>query len=249
MSRVKLLMLGVLAVAAVFAATASSASAVVFELTEKPCLEPNTTTTICWALFEKEELFELKGEQSFTGKYSAEVSGEENLLAAKFGAEEVHINCLGATSSGIVLQPKPLEVAPVINVTSLISTECKVLEPIGKKCKVEETLVTNAIEGVVGTGPETVLFQPAPADAGIFIPITFSNNGAEKCPTAIVGERQVKGEQVCLWPHHEEDLQTQLLFCETAGSELKFAGNVAEFLQAQEITLVKLEDFWDIVLA
>jgi hypothetical protein len=248
MSRMKLLVLGVLGVVVAFAVASSSASAVVFELTTKPCLEPNTTTTICWALFEKEELFELKGEQSFTGTYSAEVTGEENLLAAKFGEEEVHIVCAGATSSGTVEQQKPLEVAPVIHGT-LTSTGCKLLEPVAKKCAMSETLTTNEIEGVVGASPEEVLFQPAPKDNGIFIVIAFANNGAEKCPTAIVGTQNVKGSQLCLWPHHEEDLQIQLLFCETAGSKLTLGGNKAEFLQAQDITLVKLEDFWDIVLA
>jgi hypothetical protein len=248
MSRMKLLVLGMLAVAAVFAAATSSASAVVFELTDVPCIEPRTTTTICWALFEKEELFELKGEQSFTATYSAEVSGEENLLAAKFGEEEVHVVCTGATSSGTVLQPKPLEVAPVWHLT-LIMTGCKLLEPLGKKCKVSETLTTNEIEGVVGASSEEVLFQPGPTTAGLFIGIAYSNNGSEKCPTAIVGTQNVKGSQICLWPHHEEDLQTQLLFCETTGSKLTIGGNRAEFLIAKEVTLVGLNDFWDIVLA
>jgi hypothetical protein len=249
MSRMKLLALSMLTVAAVFAAASSSAAAVVFELTPTPCLEPNTTTTICWALFEKEELFELKGEQSFTAKYSPEVAGEENLIAAKFGEEEVHIVCSGATSSGIVEQKKPLEVAPIWHVTALILTGCKLLEPIGKKCKVEETLTTREIEGAVGASPEEVLFQPAPSAAGIFIGIAFGNNGSEKCPSVIAGTQNIKGSQLCLWPRHEEDLQTQLLFCETAGSKLTFGGNKAEILIAKEVTLVGLNDFWDIVLA
>jgi hypothetical protein len=248
MSRMKLLVLGVLGVIVAFAVASSSASAVVFTLTTKKCEAPTTTTTICWALFEKEELFELEGEQSFTGTYSAEVAGEENLLAAKFGEEEVHILCTGATSSGTVLQPEPLKVAPVIH-GELVSTGCTLLEPVGKKCSIPPTLTTNEIEGVAGASSEEVLFQPGPTDGGIFIGIKFSNNGSEKCPTAIFGTQNVKGSQLCLWPHHEEDLQTQLLFCEAAGSTLTLGGNKAEFLQAQEITLVGLNDFWDIVLA
>jgi hypothetical protein len=248
MSRIRLLALGMLGVVVACAAAASSASAVVFTLTDEPCRSPDTTHTICWALFEKEELFELSGEQSFTGKYSAEVTGEENLLAAKFGEEEVHIVCIGASSSGTASQTLPLVRAPVFHGT-LISTGCKLLETVGKKCVVKEELVTNEIEGVAGASSEEELFQPAPGTGGIFIGIAFANNGAEKCPTAIVGTQHVKGSQLCLWPHHEEDLQTQLLFCETAGSKLTLGGNKAEFLQAQEITFVGLNDFWDIVLA
>jgi hypothetical protein len=247
MSRIRLLVLGVLAVGVVFAVAAASASAVVFSLEITECTG-STTTTICWAEKTTSELLELKGEQSFTGTYSAEVTGEENLLAALFGTEEVHITCTGATSSGTVLQKNPLVEGPVVDATSLISTGCKVLEPIAKKCKVEEELVTKPIEGVVGASPEEVLFQPTPADKGIFITITFANN-TETCPAAIVGPQNVKGSQLCLWPHHAEDLATQLLFCETAGSKLTLGGNTAEFLQAQEITFVGLNNFVDIVLA
>jgi hypothetical protein len=248
MSRFRLVVIGVLAVAAVCAMAVSSASAVIFELTTVRCVAPEDTTTICWALFTGEELFELKGEQSFTGEYSAEETGEENLLAAKFGEEEVHITCTGATSKGTVLQPKPLEVAPVI-VGVVVSTGCKVLEPLGKKCDVPETLTTSEIEGVVGPTDEEVVFSPSPADLGVFIAITFTNNGTETCPAAIKGERKVTGSQACLWVKPTEDLEKHLLWCQTAGSKLKFSGNAAEFLQSQQITLVKLEDFWDIVIA
>jgi hypothetical protein len=171
------------------------------------------------------ELLELKGEQSFTGKYSEEVSPEETLLGAKFGAEEVHITCTGATSSGTVLQTNPLVEGPLAVSAALISTGCKLLEPVGKSCLVEEEFKTNPIEGVVGTSPEEVLFQPAPGDAGIFISIKYSNNGAETCPTAITGTQNIKRSQLCLWPHHAEDLATQLLFCEAAGSKLTEGGN------------------------
>jgi hypothetical protein len=249
MSRFRLLVLGVLAVGVVFAVAAASASAVVFELTTTKCVAPEKTTTICWAPSPTGELAELKGEQSFTGAFSAEVTGEETLLGAKFGTEEVHDTCTGATSLGTVLQTKPLEVAPVGDVTALILTGCKVLEPLGKKCRIEEELRTNAIEAVVGASPEEVLFQPAPSAAGIFIGIKYSNNGSETCPAVIVGTQNIKGSQLCLWPHHAEDLATQLLFCETAGSKLTEGGNTLEFLQAQEITLVGLNNFWDIVLA
>jgi hypothetical protein len=94
-----------------------------------------------------------------------------------------------------------------------------------------------------------VLFQPAPGTGGIFVEVAFANNGSEKCPTAFVGIQNIRGAQVCLWPHHEEDMQTQLIFCEATGSRLTPGGMKVEFLIAKEVTLVGLNDFWDVVLA
>jgi hypothetical protein len=246
MSRIKVVGLGVLA-AAVSAVAASSASAVVFELTSVACLPPETTTTICWASSETGELFELKGEQSATMEFSAEESGEETLLAAKFGEEEVHITCTNVTGTGTFAQSKPLEVAPVIH-GFIQLTGCKLLEPLGKKCKVPTELKTSEIEGVVGTTSEEVKFSPAPSAAKVFITIAVSNNGTESCPIAIAGSRNVTGSQVCQWVNHAEDLLAQLRWCKPTGSAVELGGNKAEFLLALDITLTGLEDYWDIII-
>jgi hypothetical protein len=246
MTKLKLGILGLTSVLAVFAAMigASSASAAL-SLDATKCGSEGLVL-VCWD--EKSggtNLRTLKGEESFTTQSSAEVEGEEHFLEATLGGEAVKIACAKSESSGTVKQTEPLVKKSLWQKIKSFF-QCKVVNP--KKCAVEATLKTNSITGEQANATE-VLFKPT--EGANFITITFKDNGAEKCPATIAGARNVTGEQICLWTDGTVAQATHLLFCPTEDSKLFLGGaeNKAIFLEDEVVSISGIApDVWDIAL-
>lgn len=249
MSRIKLGILSALMVVSALAVSGlatSSASAAVFELTAEPC-SGTGIVALCWDSVNKgTNLRELKGSQTFEALKDVEEAGEESLLLTKLGELEVHIVCVDAHAEGTISQASPLVSTPTLSSPKIVFTECKLLETLGKKCKVPATLETKEITGTT-PGVGEVLFKPTVGTT--FIEFEISNNGAEVCPATVKGVRKITGEQTCLWLELEVDLPEHLLFCPTEDSKLKFIEQPAELLLAVEVKLVGLVDEWDVTLA
>jgi hypothetical protein len=245
MSRVKLGLLGVLATIAVSAISVSAASAA-FTLTSTEC-NAGTVIAFCYATTEKgTTLLEFSGEEEILG------TAGNTLLEAKFGEENVHIECTASTiEGGLLLQPSPLVKVPTFDASSLHFTGCTLLETLGKKCKVPAELLTKPIVGTPET-TEDIVF--APETPPIFIEIEFSNNGTETCPVTIRGVRKVTGEELCnllgngeAGTTAETDLKLHILACPEEAGKLKFAENPAQFHAEYDIELDNATtDFWSL---
>jgi hypothetical protein len=243
MSRIRLLVLGSTATLIVMASAigASSASAV-FTLTEAEC--GSGIPAFCYENATSKKLFEFSGTEEVTGKLEA---GKPNLLFASFGGEDVKIECTAANfPGGTFTQTAPLTTAASIS-TKIDFTGCKLVEGPTTKCTIKELIETL---GITGTFPEegeikTTTFKPT---GEIFTTITFENNGEETCPATIKGTKSVKGKQTCSNITPGTDATVHLIECTTAGSELTFGENTAEFDSTFEIELKNTTDSWSIQL-
>lgn len=236
MSRIKLTMVTVLAVMAASTAYTSVAAAVEFELTSTAC-GTGSIVTACWSKEATSELFEFKGEESFTATL---VKGTETLLQSKFGESEVHIVCTGATATGTFLQHEPLVAALTADGVVITFTGCALLAPLSEKCKVPTELKTKAISGTFPSPSETK-FKPESGE--IFIEIDFTG---EKCPETIAGEQPVKGEQTCTNVSIETPAKEHEQTCVESGSKLKLGKNEATFKLATDVKGSDQTDFGDI---
>jgi hypothetical protein len=247
MSKFKLGVIGVLSLLALLATMVgpSSASAA-FVLTENKCVEGKWS--ICWDLEKGTNLRELTGEETFEALLDVEVEGEEHLFKVSLGGEELHIECVDAHVVGTVDQTAPL-VTQAVLLATVTFTECKLLEPLAKKCKIQAIITTNKLVGTP-TSEEAVSFVPETGTA--FVTFTLSNS-TETCPATIAGNRNVTGEQVCLLITPKEDLKDRLLWCPEEDSNLRLGGSeiLATLLSDFLLVLPNLEvsDAWDIALA
>jgi len=218
-------MLAAFAAMALSAVAATGASAA-FTLSTDTCSSAEPFTALC------DESTALTGTETFAGGL---VAGAATLLAAKFGAEEVHIECTGATVAG-TFTATPLTANVKVTKLVITFTGCAVLEPLGKKCSVSSTLTTNSVQGeITGTGSEDK-FEPEPP-ATVFIPITFSNS-TETCPATIKGTKNVTGSQKCVNVEPEVFAVEKEISCLESGSSLKLGENAAEFKLPVKIHLV-----------
>jgi hypothetical protein len=247
MSKLRLSVVSILGLLALLATMVgpSSASAA-FVLTENKCVEGKWS--VCWDIEKGTNLRELTGEETFEALLDVEVEGEEHLLKATLGGEEVHIECTDSHAEGTIDQTAPLVTQAVILAT-ITFTGCADLEPLAKKCKVQAIIVTNKLVGTP-TSEEAVGFLPETGT--VFATITLSNS-TETCPATIAGNRNVTGEQVCLLINPKEDLKDRLLWCPEEDSALFLGGseNPATFLDDFLVVLPNLEvsDAWDIALS
>jgi hypothetical protein len=241
MSRSKLSLSAVLVVFVVSAITAGTASAE-FTLTAVKC--EGTVVTLCYSTTEGGTLFEFEGSQSVLANLE---TGTELLIAAKFGTEEVHVVCTGATAEGgEFLQASPLVTVGTVDIPSPTFTGCALLEPLAKKCKVPTTLSTNAITGTPSsTEVGDVLFKPT--SGTVFIAIVLENNGTETCPATLKGTKSVTGEQLCSLIAPETDKTLHTLECLESGSKLKFGENAAELKLSLDVVLAEPNtDLWSL---
>ena len=225
MPKTRLIMMSVLAVFAIGAASASTASAA-FELSTAEC-SPATIATFCWVATAGEALLELKGSEPF----SIEVHGQALLEVASL---ELHIVCTAITNvvagatTGELTQPEPLVKAGNIRKLQLVFTACSVLG-LEAKCKVKEPIQTNPLEGnIEGTPLEDVTFKPEGTE---FTKIVIESKTGQTCPATLTSiNGKVTGTALCLAPNSEVDEATKEITCrhtETTG--LLFAEKPATF--------------------
>jgi len=248
MLRLRLLVLDSLVMLVVVgsAIEASSASAE-FILTEAEC--GVGIPTLCYENIANKKLFEFADGEELVGKAEPSTS---RLLRAEFGGEPIKIECAAATipvpgMEAFVMQTNPLTTAPTM-VLTIEFTGCKMVEGPTKKCTILEVIDTNKIEGTFPTEAEIKTTKFTPDGGTIFAAITFENNGTETCPATIKGEKKVKGKQTCNNITPGSDATVHLIECTTAGSELTFGENTAEFDATFEIELKNTTDPWSIQL-
>jgi len=233
MSRIRLLVMGCMVTCAVMisAIGASSASAT-FTLSEAEC--GAGIPTFCYENTTNKKLFEFSGSEEFTGKFEPETP---NLLFASFGGEGIRIECTEASfPGGTFNQASPLTAAATIT-TKIDFNGCKMTEGPLKTCTIKPLIETSGITGTFPEETEIKTTKFSPSSGTIFAEITFENNEAEKCPATIKGERAVKGKQTCNNITPGADAKVHLIECTTAGSELTFNENKAEFDATFEIEL------------
>jgi hypothetical protein len=233
--KLTVLMAALMAVA--FSAVAvSSASAVVFTLATTECTG-GTNVALCWS--EKEEeaspLLELTGEQSET------VTG--GVVDFTVNVEPVQIIlCEKSTGSGTIFQKEPLGTGAKTTLKGTLTYEgCKLDTEPTKKCVVTVNNTTKPLLGTLINGKEIEL---KPETGSTFIEITYSNNGAEKCPVAFSGTHPVTGTQnvEILNPTKHELTKKG----KAVGKTLEFLSSKAELSQELTMSFTGLEDFVDV---
>jgi len=243
MSRVRLFVLGVLAVCLVSVVATSSASAVVFSLEKVLC--NGGTTAFCWENTVTKTLEELKGEQSFEALID---EGTETLLVGLLGGGESHITCTDAhIAGGVLRQPSPLVAVPT-GLAIIIFLGCILLEPMALTCEVPTEIKTVDMNITFPNATE-IKFEPTEGGT-VFVEILYKSVAGKTCLFA--GNQEVTGSETCKWATPTVDLTAQLVEClekTEATTQLLFAKNAALFLLEATVTPEGLGDEWDIVLA
>jgi len=227
MSRVRLLLLSVFAVFAVSALASGSASAAPTDLCPVAgklavCIETSPN-----------DLVAETGGGTFSTKGEPE---DTSLIEVALGESIIHIECEVVNDSGSYQQTILANAVRSFGIVILF-TVCSVLEPLGKKCKVNEELIeTKSLVGTVadeeGESIDTVF---TPETGTTFTEIVLSNNGTETCPATITGTHRVTGEDLCLLLTAKVDTVVHLLECTSEGSRaLLFSEEPTTFLLIDE---------------
>jgi len=230
MSRIKLLLLSMLAVLVVGAVTSVSASAATTNLC--PQTSGNTLPAICI----QNAASELIAETGFFPFVSNKEPNTTSLLNVPgLGLDVI---CTVANNTGTFAQTVLATVALVVGLVIRFSTcHLEEIEEANKKCKVEEPIKTVGLDGTVGNEDANTLDVTFKPEIGTtFVELNFENNGAETCPALIFGKHPVKGEQLCLLLLAEQDLAVHLLECQP-GTGLTVSGQPAEFDIIEEVSL------------
>lgn len=212
MTRIKLILLGVLAVLAVSAVASASASAACTK-------EVNSKFILCLgeplALTEGTLTIHVETDPSTGGKYVLKTGAVEVLCTVVEG--------LGALTS--LSAPKaPNNGVQIVNLLLKFS-KCTVNVPA--KCTVTEPIATEYLLGVI-KAKEDVVFSPL---GEVFATIVFKNKGTETCVIAGTDKVKVGKEQknvLCTSPT-EVTRELQLFTCAKENTELNFLNEVATF--------------------
>jgi hypothetical protein len=202
---------------------AASASAVVFTRSTAACTG-GINVALCGEDETTKAKFELEGDQSTTE------SGGAVILTGLTVPQQV-IVCEKATGSGTIMQKEPLAAGKKTTMQGILKYEgCKLSGEPAKKCVVN---VNNETKELLGTLENEKELKLVPKAGTVFLEITYTNNGAEKCPATFLGSHTVTGSQVVeiVNPGVAE-----------ATKKVKAIGETLEFLSAkaelsQELTL------------
>jgi hypothetical protein len=248
MRRIRLLTVVLLALLTVGIVSASSASAA-FKLEAKACTAPGKPA-FCWeASLAGVGLQELVGEEKFTIE---QLATPEPLFEAEFGGTigNMHILCTAASGTGTMLQNNPLVEGTTGEKLTVTLTGCKLLAPLGEKCKVEETLPIAELTASAETVSDLVV---KPTVGTTFFELDFLNITEGSCPAAIRGKVPVKGKAECLWLAEASLVDLPGQECEFIHTDkgLELGANPATLEAEFEIKFPILEqtDFWDVVEA
>ena len=152
----------------------------------------------------------------------------ESILEGEVALVKVFIKCKKDTFSG------ELE-ATGASKGKVEFTECRVVNKKGNQienCKVKEPIEFKFKDQLVGT---TVEDEFKPAAGTIFVEITMEAEAGGVC--AISGTYKVEGTQTCKLPSAGTLQAEHEIVCEPSGSSLKFAGNPATFTSTEKVKL------------
>jgi hypothetical protein len=254
MSRIGLLISSILAMFAVGALVASTASAT-FTNTKVTCGTEGIPTTCIEAKGET-GLLEASGSEEFTSKL---VAGSESLFEIPgFIIEEkektpFHLVCKTVKNTGSLEQPEPLVKSPLIKKLVIEFTECSVLTL--PNCLVVEPIKVNGLEGKFDNVDPTgaVLLT---SEVGPWTTFEFKSKGkgeTEKCPGTFTSTKwEFTGAALCTVLEAQADKVTHTLECKHEATnkedELFFAKKAATFEIKEEFKLASELPF-DLVLS
>jgi hypothetical protein len=221
-------------VVAVGAVGASSASAVIFTLTLTACTG-EAKAALCYETAGKEKL-ELEGQQSET------VAGGVVDFTILTTPQQI-ILCEKSTGSGTISQLHPLKAGEPTTIQGILKYEgCKLDTEPSKKCVVNLNNETKELLGTLEKGAEGTEeeLKLVPKAGTVFIEITYSNNGAEKCPATFLGTHAVTGSQLVDIINAEVAEPTKS--GEALGETLEFLSAKAELSQELTLTFTGLGD-------
>jgi hypothetical protein len=215
MSRMKVTLGVLLAAGALFALSASSASA----LTMHDCSGAlGTTPPVTTGCPEGQSHVPLAGEQTVKAK-----SGSTSRLTMTIAGIGFEIQCTSLTGTGKV---KNIESGGNMlierSATTVTYKGCSVTKPTGKGCAVPSELTTNSLKAITTAG--TMRQKYTPTSGSVFIKINIT--GPETCNAALKGEKEITGSASS---EYTESTGVQF-FNASTGSELKYAGQSASFI-------------------
>jgi hypothetical protein len=231
MSRIKLLLAGMLAIAAVSGIMSAAAQAA------GKCEEVGIPT-ICTATSETGALEELT-----TTEPDPKVTGTGGASELLVPAINFTILSKKVKVAGELLQPEPLVVVPLLDKLVFTFEEVTMDSPL--HCTVAATLVTNAVRADAEEEADPVkliTFEPEAA-GGAFI--TLNITGAE-CTQK--GSFEVKGVELAEFLEPGSDKKVHTLDNTSTGT-LSFGGHPMELLNLAVATEIEGVSFWDYVLA
>jgi hypothetical protein len=233
MSRIKLLLAGMLAIAAVSGIMSAAAQAA------GKCEEVGIPT-VCTATSETGALEELT-----TTEPDPKVTGTGGASELLVPALSITILSKKVKVAGELLQPEPLVVVPLLDKLVFTFEEVTIDSPPEPTCTVAATLVTNAVRADAEEEADPVKlisFEPEAA-GGAFITIKISGASCTQ-----KGSFEVKGVELAevLEPGSDKKVHT---LDNTSTGTLTFGGHPAELLNLAVATEIEGVSFWDYVLA
>ena len=242
MQRMKLIMLGLLAVFAVSAVASESASA--HRYFREKCVERAEGQGTKF-LTEKECIEQPA--KPIPGKWEHETIGIANIegtsgvskLESVIAKETVTIECLKDVFTG-TLEPGGKSKGEVK------FTECKVFNKLHEElvaCKVKEPIefqFTDQLVGIAGR-PEDE-FKPTKAEE-TFVEITIENVTGKNCLEKVTNLK-VKGTQTCELPNAGALLVTHEIVCTPSGGKLKLGTEEAKFTSTEKVNLSGTAGKW-----
>jgi hypothetical protein len=220
MPRIRLMLLGLLAVVAVSAMASSSASAA-----ECPDTVKGADVALC-----------IEGKEAADGVYpftSVKKAGTPSELNVKNGPRVV---CEKAKNTG-EFEVKDAG-TPQLEVSDLViefSGTCEVTTNKAE-CEVAEPILANGggdgIDGTITKTDETTL---KPSTGKVFATIKTKSKPGKFCP--LLPETNVEGEQIVKLPGSTTEAKKHEIVAEAAGSKLKAFGQEATFVLTEEMEL------------
>ena len=222
MSRLRLILLSVLAVFAVAGVASASASAVEFQI----CKEAG-------AGHKYESEYQCEQEELGAGNWEwvgiteavkAEGISGPSLLSATVGGAKLMIECKKDSFAGT------LESAGKSSKAVIKYEECAITGSWATKCEVETTLTTGELKDALSVVATRIVdtFEP---EATNFISIVVKKRTGQTC--SIETTYPITGSQQCEVDKHTAEAESgklgHELICKTTGSNLKLGANVATY--------------------
>lgn len=230
MNKVKLVLLGILAVYAAGAIASASASAAVgyWDCINVGKGNGQWKDSRCTMLGGEKEY----STKAITSEAIEGTSGLSRLAGKPFGVTTV-IECkkdraTGTLEAGGASKGEVTFTGCTVNAGGEALKECKVKEPI--EFKFTDQLIINS------KGEIEDEFKATKAEE-TFVEITIEQvEGQPTCKLA-VSNAKIKGHQTCEAPHGQEPLVTHELVCKPTGSVLEFGGKSAEFTSTEFLNI------------
>jgi hypothetical protein len=222
MSKLRLLVVGVIAMVAVGIAATGSASAGTLGGT----CESGSFWKVCVESPAGSGLKLIEGSTTIVGVKE----GGASILKVTEGPE---VSCEKAAATGTINNHGATENATLEKVVIKFTGNCKVLNAEAK-CEAPAEIATLSLGATAPEGPSDLKF--APEGSEIFAEFTIKSKKEQTCAFAIANGK-VTGTQLCVLNGAELDAVTHLLECLATGSSLKFGGKAATFNLEETIEL------------